>query len=134
MAVRSGDPGGPDGRTPSTRWRRQGALAVWQGPWQGKPLVWPKTEHEYPTQAVLERAQAEFGEVLVSRHYVTEGQLDDALAAKPEGMRLGEYLVQLGRRRRISFSKAFGSSRAFRWAGCFRGRFGRMWRGRCRRG
>jgi adsorption protein B len=63
---------------------------------RGEPLVWLKTEHEYPSQTALHGHRRRLGEVLVNSDYVTAGQLEFALATLPKGKRLGEHLVALG--------------------------------------
>jgi adsorption protein B len=64
---------------------------------QHRPLVWIKTEHTYPSRVALDTDLRRIGEVLVGSAYIEEPDLRDALASKPAGVRLGEYLVQLGR-------------------------------------
>lgn len=63
----------------------------------GQPLVWLKTEHAYPNRAALMEHKRRIGEVLVGSSYVEAADLEAALAAKPSGMRIGEYLVKLGK-------------------------------------
>lgn len=60
------------------------------------PLVWLKTEHEYPSQAALQSHKRRLGELLVGSDYITAGQLDFALSTMSEGTRLGEHLIKLG--------------------------------------
>lgn len=61
-----------------------------------EPLVWVKTEHAYPSLAALSEHKRPFGEILVGSGYVDQATLDRALRERPEGMRIGEYLLQLG--------------------------------------
>ena len=63
----------------------------------GRPLVWVKTEHAYPNPAALEVEIRPLGQILVGSQYVLQADLDEALAGKAAGERLGEYLVRRGR-------------------------------------
>ena len=63
---------------------------------RGVPLQWIKTEHAYPNQAALAVNRAPLGEVLVGNQWLTQEQLEAALATKPPGKRLGEHLMELG--------------------------------------
>jgi adsorption protein B len=63
----------------------------------GRPLVWVKTEHAYPNPAALDAEIRPLGQILVGSQFVTQGDLDDAMASKPAGERIGEYLVRRGR-------------------------------------
>jgi hypothetical protein len=60
---------------------------------QGQPLKWLKTEHAYPARAALLAQKRKLGEILVSSGAIREADLTAALAARTEGLRLGEYLV-----------------------------------------
>jgi len=62
----------------------------------GRPLVWVKTEHSYPSRAALNNHKRRLGEILVGSDYVSEQDLGAALASKPPDVRLGEYLVSRG--------------------------------------
>lgn len=62
-----------------------------------EPLVWLKTEHAYPSRNALLEHKRKLGEILVGSSYVSEGDLGYALGLQPAGIRLGEYLVQLGK-------------------------------------
>jgi hypothetical protein len=64
---------------------------------RGRPLVWLKTEHAYPNRAALIENKRKLGEVLVGCQFIGPEDLDWALAAKPAGIRLGDYLVLHGR-------------------------------------
>lgn len=64
---------------------------------QHRPLVWLKTEHAYPSRTALLEHKRRLGEILAGSGYVDESDLEQALATKPAGIRLGEHLVQLGR-------------------------------------
>jgi adsorption protein B len=63
----------------------------------GVPLRWLKTEHAYPNRAALLSARRKLGEILVGSECVTADELESALATQPSGMRIGEYLVKLGK-------------------------------------
>ena len=62
-----------------------------------EPLVWLKTEHAYPSRNALMEHKRKLGEILVGSADLDEGVLMQALAAQPTGLRIGEYLVKLGR-------------------------------------
>ena len=62
-----------------------------------EPLVWLKTEHAYPSRSALIEHKRKLGEILVATSYITESDLEDALAAQTNGLRLGECLVSLGK-------------------------------------
>jgi adsorption protein B len=61
-----------------------------------RPLRWVKTDHAYPGRAALVTDRKGLGEILVGSGWITAAELNTALATRPEGCRLGEYLVQLG--------------------------------------
>ena len=61
---------------------------------RGRPLVWLKTEHAYPSRAALVENKQKLGEVLVWCQYLMPEDLEAALAVKPASMRLGDYLVE----------------------------------------
>jgi adsorption protein B len=63
----------------------------------GRPLVWVKTDHIYPSRAALMAPRRRLGEILVGSNYIREQELRDALVSKPHDLRLGEYLVALRR-------------------------------------
>lgn len=62
----------------------------------GRPLKWLKTEHAYPHRAVLLSHKRPLGELLISGGHLTPEQITAALATKPAGLRLGEYLIESG--------------------------------------
>jgi adsorption protein B len=62
-----------------------------------EPLVWLKTEHAYPSRTALVEHKRKLGEILTGSDYVTELDVRNALATLPPGIRLGEYLVKLGK-------------------------------------
>lgn len=63
---------------------------------RGRPLVWLKTDHTYPTRVALRPHKRRVGEMLVSSGYVRPAEVEKALTLKPPKLRLGEFLVQLG--------------------------------------
>jgi len=64
---------------------------------RGRPLVWLKTEHAYPSRAALIENKQKLGEVLVWCQYLAPEDLEVALAVKPAGVRLGDFLVEHGK-------------------------------------
>jgi bacteriophage N4 adsorption protein B len=64
---------------------------------RGLPLVWVKTEHAYPNLAALETGVTPLGQILVRSQYVEQAVLLEALSAKADGERIGEYLVRTGK-------------------------------------
>jgi adsorption protein B len=64
---------------------------------RNEPLVWLKTEHAYPSRNALMEHKRKLGEILVGSAYLDEADLTRALAAQPGGLRIGEYLVKLGK-------------------------------------
>ena len=71
-------------------WRYAAAKA------HGRPLVWLKTEHTYPTGTALIGHMRRLGEILVARGAVHPGLLESALKHKPPRERLGSYLTRSG--------------------------------------
>jgi hypothetical protein len=63
---------------------------------QKRPLIWVKTEHQYPSAAALMCDRRRIGEILTGGGYISTAQLDQAIATKPAAVRLGEHLVFLG--------------------------------------
>jgi hypothetical protein len=64
---------------------------------RGRPLVWIKTEHAYPNPAALDAEILPLGHILVGSQFVMQADVDEALAAKAGGERIGEYLVRRGK-------------------------------------
>lgn len=62
----------------------------------GEPLVWLKTEHDYPSREALIIQHRPLGEILTGTGYVEPEDLDAALRSQPPGKRLGEHLIALG--------------------------------------
>lgn len=62
---------------------------------QGNPkrVAWDKTTHDFPSLGEISRARRMIGLILVNQGSLTEEQLKAALLSKPEGMRLGTWLV-----------------------------------------
>jgi adsorption protein B len=58
-------------------------------------LIWHKTEHAYPAHRTPEQGRPRLGEVLVGMNLVSTWELEAALGRAPDGLRLGEYLLQL---------------------------------------
>ncbi len=76
------------------------AQAVWRysrSRLYNEPLVWLKTEHNYPSRSALMEHKRKLGEILVGSSYVSEDDLSQALTRQPAGVRLGQYLMQLGK-------------------------------------
>ena len=63
---------------------------------QKLPLRWLKTDHAYPSRAVLLAHKRRLGEILVGSGQVTASALRQALETRPSGVRLGAQLVRLG--------------------------------------
>jgi hypothetical protein len=63
----------------------------------GRPLVWLKTDHSYPSRAALTGQRRKLGEILVSLGHLEPHEVARALNAMPDGMRLGEFLAGSGR-------------------------------------
>jgi adsorption protein B len=64
--------------------------------WRRQPLKWFKTDHAFPSRAVLPQPRRKLGEILVSAGYLTARALSSALANQAAGLRLGEHLVRSG--------------------------------------
>ncbi|HTQ55572.1 MAG TPA: glycosyl transferase family protein [Bryobacteraceae bacterium] len=62
-----------------------------------RPLVWIKTEHAYPSAAALAAEIRPLGQILVGSQFVMQADVEEALAFKPAGERIGEYLVRAGK-------------------------------------
>lgn len=61
-----------------------------------QPLAWLKTEHAYPSRAVLLPARRRLGEILLECGAISSDQLQYALESRQSGVRLGERLLDLG--------------------------------------
>jgi bacteriophage N4 adsorption protein B len=62
--------------------------------WQSRSLDWVKTDHVYLAPGSAVPGRPRLGEVLLRMHWISIGELEDALCACPQGMRLGEYLMR----------------------------------------
>jgi len=65
---------------------------------QGNPrrVAWDKTTHDFPAIGEISRARRMIGSILVKLDFVSEDALKAALLQKPEGMRIGTWLVHSG--------------------------------------
>jgi bacteriophage N4 adsorption protein B len=63
----------------------------------GRPLKWLKTDHAYPSHAILRAHKRPLGEILTANGLLSREALSAALESLPEGVRLGEHLVNTGR-------------------------------------
>lgn len=65
---------------------------------QGNPrrIAWDKTTHDFPSIGEISRAHRMIGLILVSQGALNEEQLSAAMLQKPEGIRLGTWLVHSG--------------------------------------
>jgi len=62
---------------------------------KGVPLVWRKTEHLFPTTVDSSPGHPLLGELLISRRWISRGDVEAALQSRPNGVRLGEHLIRL---------------------------------------
>jgi bacteriophage N4 adsorption protein B len=62
----------------------------------GRPLVWVKTEHAYPSRAGLLPHKKPLEEILLASRYLTVAELNIARETLPAGARLVEHLVSSG--------------------------------------
>lgn len=78
-------------------WASTLALVRFARAWlRNEPLRWVKTNHAFPTRAALTVYRRLLGEILVQSGYLSQPDLDHALATCPPGRRVGEHLVALG--------------------------------------
>ncbi|MFN0100912.1 MAG: glycosyl transferase family protein [Bryobacteraceae bacterium] len=68
----------------------------WKARIKGVPLVWLKTAHQYPNRFALEAHRPTLQEVLVQSNYCTAEQVAAAIASKPAGQRLADWMVDRG--------------------------------------
>jgi adsorption protein B len=59
-----------------------------------RDLVWRKTDHIYPAHRGAAHGRPKLGEVLVRMRCLSTDEIEEALRTIPEGLRLGEHLVQ----------------------------------------
>jgi len=64
--------------------------------WRNEPMVWLKTEHAYPNREALGVCTRRIGEVLSDHGFVPLDVVEAAATRKPQGVRLGEFLVAEG--------------------------------------
>ncbi len=62
-----------------------------------RSLVWAKTQHNYPNPAAFQSEIRPLGFILAGSQFATQADVDEALAAKAPGERIGEYLVRRGK-------------------------------------
>ena len=62
--------------------------------WHKRSLAWVKTEHVYLAAGAAAPGRPRLGELLLSMRLLSQGELEDALCACPDGMYLGEYLMR----------------------------------------
>jgi len=79
-----------------------------------RALSWRKTEHVYPGEPLHVHSRPRLGEVLVSLRYLSMEELEDALARRPPGLRIGEYLIQLDKITRRDLGNALKSQAGLR--------------------
>jgi adsorption protein B len=72
-------------------------FGYWRSRIRHEPLVWFKTEHAYPSRNALTEHKRKLGEILVGSAYLEDDDFRKALATQPVGLRIGEYLVKLGK-------------------------------------
>jgi adsorption protein B len=80
-----------------------------------RTLAWHKTEHAYPAHRTPELGRPRLGEVLMGMNRVSTGELEAALGRAPDGLRLGEYLVQLQRISEENLYQALSSQLGIPW-------------------
>ena len=59
-------------------------------------VAWDKTTHDFPVLGEQGRARRPLGRILVERGMLTEAQLEEALAHRSRGLKLGSWLVHEG--------------------------------------
>ncbi len=65
--------------------------------WSGKPILWDKTQHTFPTQDALSYRERMLGQVLIDRGILSEDHLNAALAHhRASGTRLSKVLIEQG--------------------------------------
>ena len=80
-------------------------------------LPWRKTEHVYPGVAVHLPSRPRLGEILIGLRFVSATDLEQALARKAKGQRIGEYLVEAGKITAGDLLRALESQAAYASAG-----------------
>jgi adsorption protein B len=79
-------------------------------------LAWRKTDHVYPGDPLLIHSRPRLGEVLVSLRCLSPAELTEALARRPAGLRIGEYLIQLDKITERDLGRALRSQAGLPWA------------------
>lgn len=79
----------------NTRATLRALATFWRARLAGRPLVWVKTAHLYPSRAGWMPDRPRLGAVLAANGYLDPRQVEDAEASKPPGMLLGQWLVRL---------------------------------------
>jgi bacteriophage N4 adsorption protein B len=73
--------------------------AIWRyvhARFEGRTLIWLKTDHAYPVRELLAVPRRDFAEVLVSGGFMSKERLAFIVAAMPEGADLAEHLFANG--------------------------------------
>ena len=78
-------------------------------------LAWRKTEHVYPGEPERVHRRPRVGEVLVGLRCVSATELEEALARRPPGLRIGEYLIQLDKISERDLTRALHSQAGLPW-------------------
>lgn len=84
-------------------------------------LAWRKTEHVYPGEPERVHRRPRVGEVLVGLRCVSAAELEEALAERPPGLRIGEYLIQLDKITERDLTRALHSQAGLPWIAAARG-------------
>ena len=80
-----------------------------------RSLAWRKTEHVYPGDPLGVHSRPRVGEVLVGLRCVSAAELEEALARRPPGLRIGEYLIQLDKITERDLTQALRSQAGLPW-------------------
>jgi hypothetical protein len=78
--------------------------------------AWRKTEHVYPRDAAPLPGRPRLGEVMIRLRLVSPRDLQDALARKALGQRIGEYLVAAGKITAEELERALQSQSSYSMA------------------
>lgn len=68
----------------------------WKSKVRAEPLVWLKTAHQYPNRFALEAHRPTLKAVLIQSNYCTLGKVEEAIAKKPPGRQLADWMVERG--------------------------------------
>ena len=77
--------------------------------WSGRPLLWRKTEHLFPSAGDSTSGRPLLGELLVNRRWISANDMEAALKTRPPGIRLGEYLMRIHKLTEESLYQALSS-------------------------